>query len=177
MHESAVTFSTQDAQCQLVVPRGQIERFEADPHTGLGWQAPVYGAVEPATSLRVSHCEPLPFWMVSVFGLTRANAVVEVEFLPVSADAGVLKHSLALRIVRHESTDVVVFAEPNQGHPRATWRAGDIETDARVLFGRERGDKLGDVVMLDGSRVRAHADPSVEFESPHPMDHIHLSGA
>jgi hypothetical protein len=184
VHESAVTFATKDAQCQLVAPRGHIERFDGDAGTGLGWQAPVYGAVEPSTSLRLSHCGALPFWMVSVFGLYRDNAVVDVEFMPVSAEAGVLKHSLALRIVRHESTDFVVFAEPaktggaspERSRRGATWRTGDLETDARVLFCRERDDKLDDVVLLDGSRVRAHTDPAVEFESPHPMDHIHLSG-
>ena len=184
VHESAVTFATKDAQCQLVVPRGHIERFDADNETGLGWQAPVYGAVEPATSLCVSHRERLPFWMVSVFGLYRDNAVVEVEFMPVSAPAGVLANSLALRIARHESTDFVVLAEPSTRVTRsgrvpearvATWRAGDLETDARVLFCRARGGKLGDVVLLDGSRVRAHTDPPVEFEVPHAISQVHLS--
>jgi len=177
VREEAVTFSTDAAQCQLAVPRGHIERFEADAATGLGWQAPVYGAVEPSTSLRVTHCDRLPFWMVSVFGLHRDNAVVEVEFLPVSADAGALSKSLALRIVRHETTDFVLLAEPAAARPRTTWRAGEIETDARVLFCRERDDKAGEVAMLDGSRVKVHTNPPVEFESPHRVDHIHLSGA
>src|SRR5205085_9007226 len=40
VRESAVTFSTKDAQCQLVVPLGHIERFDGDARTGLGWRAP-----------------------------------------------------------------------------------------------------------------------------------------
>jgi hypothetical protein len=176
VRESAVTFSTRDAQCQMVVPRGQIERFDADAN-GLGWQAPVYGAVEPSTSLRVTHCDQLPFWMVSVFGLHRENAVVDVEFMPVSAEAGALTQSLALRIVRQESTDFVVLTEAASPRARGGWRAGDIECDARVLFCRERDRKLGDVAMLDGSRIKVHTDPAVEFEAPHEMSQIHLSGA
>jgi len=123
VHESAVTFATSDAQCQLVVPRGQVERFNADAHTGLGWQAPVYGSVQPSTSLRVTHRDELPFWMVSVFGLARANAVVEVEFLPVSAEAGVLAKPLPVRILRQSPIDYVAFAEsPND----RTWRTATI---------------------------------------------------
>jgi hypothetical protein len=108
VHGSAVTFTTKGAQCQLVVPRGHIERFDADNETGLGWRAPLYGAVEPSTSLRISHHGQLPFWMVSVFGLSRANAVVEVEFLEMSDE------SLSLRIVRRESIDEVRFNEKDE---------------------------------------------------------------
>jgi len=173
LHESAVTFATSDAQCQMVVPRGHIERFNADARTGLGWQAPVYGSVQPSTSLRVTHRDELPFWMVSVFGLTRANAVVEVEFLPVSADAGVLTNSLSLRIVRQSTIDYVAFAESTNDR---TWRTANIETNARVLFFREQDGRLGDVFLLDGSRVRAHVDPPLEFETPHRIGQMHLQG-
>jgi len=118
VREAAVTFATDDAQCQLVAPRGHIEQFVGDADTGLGWHAPVYGDVRPSTSLRLTHRGPLPFWMVSVFGLQRANAVVDVEFLP-DAPAG----GIALRVVRPSSIDVVRF--------------GDIEPDARMVFARE----------------------------------------
>jgi hypothetical protein len=118
VRESAVTFATDDAQCQLVAPRGRVEQFNGDANSGLGWHAPVYGDVRPSTSLRLTHSGPLPFWMASVFGLRRANPVVDVEFLP-DAPAG----GIALRIVRAASIDVVRF--------------GDIEPDAHMLFSRE----------------------------------------
>jgi hypothetical protein len=174
VHESAVTFATKDAQCQLVVPRGRIERFDGDARTGLGWQAPMYGSVQPSTSLRVTNCDELPFWMVSVFGLNRANAVVEAEFLPVSADAGVLASSLSLRIVRQSSIDYVAFADPST--KGGTWRTASVETDARVLFCREQDGRLGDVFLLDGSRVRANVEPPIEFETPHRVEQVHLNG-
>ena len=123
----------------------------------------------------MTHNGPLPFWMVSVFGLHRANAVVEVEFLPVSAGAGVLAHSLALRIVRQSSIDYVGFAEASMTDNQ-TWRMAHIETDARVLFCRERDGRLGDVFLLDGSRVRASADPPLELETPHRMEQVHWMG-
>ncbi len=125
VRESGVTFSTRDAQCQLVVPRGRIERFDADASTGLGWQAPVYGRLEPSTSLRVTHHGALPFWMVSVFGLTRDNPIVEVEFVQ-GGDAGATgaePRAVTLRIVRRLTIDLV--------------RLGDVEADTRMLFSRE----------------------------------------
>lgn len=118
VREGTVLFAVDDAQCQFVAPHGHIERFVGDTNTGLGWHAPVYGDVRPSTSLRLSHRGPLPFWMISVFGLHRANPVLNVEFLP-DAPAG----GIGARIVRPSSIDIVRF--------------GDIDTDAHMLFSRE----------------------------------------
>ena len=173
VREATATFATENAQCQLAVPGGRIERFDADRNTGLGWRAPVYGAMEPSTSLRVTHHGALPFWMVSVFGLTRDNAILDVEFMPVSADAGVLKHSLGLRIVRRESNDVIALAEPLA---RKAFRVGDFETDARVLFCREHETGIGPVLMLDGSRVHHARNSGIDVEMPHLMPEMYLAG-
>ena len=121
---SMVTFTAGDMQCQLAAPRGRVERFDGDAATGLGWRAPMYGAVEPSTSLRVTHQGPLPFWMVSVFGLDRDNPVAGVEFMP--------EPRMALRITRRGSVDYVRF--------------GEIESDARELFWRE--DAKADTAAL-----------------------------
>jgi Heparinase II/III-like protein/Heparinase II/III N-terminus len=115
------TFAAQDARCQLVVPNGRLERFDGDAVTGLGWRAPMYGALEPSTSLRVTHAGPLPFWMASVVGLRGDNAVVSVAFVPQPADTRAA--SIELRITRQSSIDYVRF--------------GDIKMDARELFWRE----------------------------------------
>ena len=178
VRESTVRFTAPHAQCQLVVPRGHIETFAADEGTGLGWHAPVYGRVEPSTSLRVTHHGALPFWMASVFGLNRHNPVIDVEFMPVVANTGVLASAIALRVIRQSSIDVVMIADPSaradQGHARSTWTFGDFETDARVLFCREQNHRLGDVLLLDGSRVRAQ--PALDFETPHRMSQMHFAG-
>ena len=170
--DAAVTFSTKDTQCQLVVPRGRIERFDGDTKTGLGWRAPVYGSVEPATSLRVTYCDALPFWMPTVFGLTRSNGVIDVEFLPVAADTHDSPQPVALRIVRAASIDYVLFA----GQSTSALKFGVFDTDARVLFCREVDGQIGDVILLDGSRVHADGVHALAFEAPHRMPQVHLSG-
>ena len=170
--DSSVTFALGDTQCQLVVPRGRMEHFEGDTKTGLGWRAPVYGSVEPAPSLRVTHCDALPFWMPSVFGLTRSNPVADVEFLPVTVDGRSAVSAIALRIVRAATTDYVMFADNSNG----TARFGAFETDARVLFYRERDGQPGEVVLLDGSCLHLEGDNGLEFEAPHRMPQIRLTG-
>jgi hypothetical protein len=169
--DTTVTFSTSAAQCQLVVPRGHVERFEGDADTGLGWRAPVYGSVEPATSLRVTHCAGLPFWMPSVFGLTRSNAVIDVEFLPVTAEADDSAPAAALRIVRASSLDYVLFAASPSMRT-----FGQFETNARVFFCREREGRIGEVILLDGSHAHVSGDKGLAFDAPHRMPHLYLTG-
>ena len=135
----------------------------------------MYGSVEPATSLRITHCDTLPFWMPSVFGLTRSNAVVDVEFLPVTTGAGPSANAVALRIVRASSTDYVMFADPANGNTAESRRFGAFDTDARVMFCRAIDGRPDDVILLDGSRVHVEGDAGLEFDAPHRMSHVHLA--
>jgi hypothetical protein len=143
---------TADNHYQLMVPSGVVEQFVADDKTGLGWHAPVYGRVEPATAVRITTCANAPFWIVSVFGLDDRNGVKDVEWLPVESGAGVLTHAVGIRIVRDRSVEDMLIAEPAAGVTGATWRFGTIETDAHLLFCRAPMRK---VVLVDGSLVHA----------------------
>jgi uncharacterized heparinase superfamily protein len=148
-------FTTATDRAQLVVPRGFIEAFAGDETTGLGWHSPVYGRVEPSTTLRVRMDFHAPSWIVAVFGLNPAGELLDVETVPVWAEAGVLEHSIALWISRAGSTDHVLIAH-STGAAGSTWRVGEVETDARVLFWRhEANGLLTRVAMVDGSVVRA----------------------
>jgi hypothetical protein len=95
--------------------------------------------------------------MLGVFGLTTANPVERVETLPVRAGTGGLDHSIAVRISRRRSTDLVLFAHATAA-TRGTWRVADIETDAHVLFCRTGIDGLvARVAMVDGAFAHAPA--------------------
>ena len=143
--------------CELVVPSGMVEAFHGDEATGLGFYAPVYGRLLPSTSIRVSAGGDAPLWIVSVFGLDRANRVHDVDFLPIERTAGTLLHGVGLRIRRERSCDDLLIAEP--ARDGATWRLGDIETDAHLLFCRTSGsDQVGEIALVDGSIVRTPWD-------------------
>jgi hypothetical protein len=151
----------------LVVPQGLLEHFVADAKTGLGWQSPVYGRLERTTTVRVSQSGTAPFWMVSVFDLDPENPVADVEWVPVRAEAGAIAHATAIRITRAASVDHVLFAEPSnaarplQGRdrgaepaPHLTWRVGEFETDARMLFCRTTASHpIARLGLVDGSMV------------------------
>jgi hypothetical protein len=62
------------------------------------------------------------------------------------------------------------------GTARATWRVGEVETDARVLFWRqEAAGLLTRVALVDGSVVRASGGLRVEL--PRRALDLHLDEA
>jgi uncharacterized heparinase superfamily protein len=175
----------------LAVTHGLLQTFSADPETGLGWHAPVYGRQEGATTIRVSHTGSAPIWIVTVFGFNRANPIVDVETIPVWAQAGVLARSIAVRITREASVDLFVVAHQNDegpatrppelqrrrdaGHRDGRWRIGEIETDAHVLF--YRGDGAGQaarLAMVDGSFVGTSGRRRLVLGLPREVPDLHL---
>jgi hypothetical protein len=170
----ALTFTTTGMSCQLAVPTGNLERFTADPASGLGWHAPVYGRVQPMTSLRVTCDAGWPLWIASVFGLNPANPIVDAEFVPVAAAAGTIEHAVALRINRLASTDFVALAEAAPGHVDAAWRFDEFETDARLLFCRVAGPQLARFALMDGSLMRRLSEPASRFEMPYRLPEVHV---
>lgn len=169
--DRTVTFAVPQADCQLAVPRGDIQRFDGDTATGLGWWAPVYGNVEPATSLRISHRDVLPIWIVSVFGVSASNPVLDVEFVDVVSPRSTSPGAIAMRVARTMSIDYVLFTDGN-----AISRFDTFETDARVLFCRQMGNRVGDVIAIDGSRVHS-SEHGVDYEARQKLPRVHFTAA
>jgi hypothetical protein len=169
-----VVFLIDGRHVELMVPQGAIDAFSADAGTGLGWHAPVYGRLEPATTIRVADRGNAPLWMVSVFGLNPDNAIVDVETVPIWAEAGTLIRSAGVRISRAASTDYCLVAEP-AGQTTSLWRIAEIETDARMLFSRlnEHGH-LTRLALVDGSRVRAAGRHRLQLALPRQVPDLHL---
>lgn len=166
--------SSDGGHAELMVPHGTIDAFSADAATGLGWHAPVYGRVEPATTIRIADRGNAPLWILSVFGLDPDNLIVDVESVPVWAEAGALIRASSVRIVRAASIEYFLVAEPS-GQTDGLWRIGEIETDARMLFCRmsEHGH-LTRVALVDGSRVRVTGRRRVQLALPRQVPDLHL---
>jgi hypothetical protein len=174
----AAHMSTEGERASLHVTHGIVECFSADTTAGLGWHSPVYGRLEPATTVRITHRGVAPMWIVSVFGLNADNAVVELEALPVWAEGGVLRHSTALRIRRETSVDYLVIAEPVRDIASETWRVAEFETDARMLFCRvAAGHDVTRVALVDGSVVRSSARHALQLALPAAVSDLHLDMA
>jgi hypothetical protein len=111
--------------------------------------------------------------MLSVFGLNPSNAVEGVDIVPIWAEAGALEHSVALRVSRGHSTDVVGIADPVQAG--ASWRVGEIDTDARMLFSRIDVDgRLTRAALVDGSRLKASGRARLSMALPAPVSDVHV---
>jgi hypothetical protein len=146
-----------------------VESFVADSGTGLGWHAPVYGRLEPSTTLRVTRIGTVPLWIASVFGLDQSNRIENVEILPVWSAAGALQHSFALRITRASTIEHVLIAEPSVRSRSSSWRAGEVETDAAMLIYRVSRDANGgtsELGLVDGSRAHDNSRRSLSVDWP-----------
>jgi heparinase II/III-like protein len=150
-----------------------LEALAADVESGLGWHSPVYGRIEPSVTLRLVQTGSTPLWVFSVFGLDADNPIVEIDTLPVWAEAGLLAQSAALRIVRAQSVDYFAVAEPaSEGAP--TWRVGEIETNARMLFVRSVDENhVTRVALVDGSVART-GRRGVQLHLPRHAPDLHL---
>jgi Heparinase II/III-like protein/Heparinase II/III N-terminus len=167
----------------LVTAQGHVETFHNDGQSGLGLYSPVYGRMDALTTVRLSHRAAGPFWIGSVFDLSSQNPIDKIEWVPVWSTAGRLAHAAALRIARAASTDYVLFAEPfssgTSPHDleRAAahlWRAGEIETDACMLFCRvESGGRIACIGLVDGSIVRG-IDGSTQLALPERTSDVYL---
>jgi len=169
-----VELMSESQRCDLVVPSGVVERFVGDADSVLGWYAPVYGRMSPATTIRVSAGSDAPFWVVSVFGLDPLNRVKSAEFLPIEAPAGALDHGVGIRIAREKSIDNVAIAEAADGTRSTIWRAGAIETDAHLVFWRTApGRQMFKVALVDGSLARVF-NSGLQVALANPVPHLHM---
>jgi hypothetical protein len=169
------TFRALGERIELVTLHGLVELFAGD-ESGLGWHSPVYGRLEPSSTVRISHTSSAPFWMVTVFGLNAANPIADVESVPVWAEAGVLKHSLGLRLSRADTTDHMLLADAAAAAADSrSWRLGEFETDAAMLFCRtDVKGRLTRAALVDGSRLRCACGSRVAVTLRSPAAHLHL---
>jgi hypothetical protein len=166
---------TEGERVDLVTASAAVDALSGDEETGLGWHSPVYGRIEPATTIRISRQAAAPFWLATVFGLDVDNEVADVDLIPVWAEAGLLEQAVAIRVARAASVDHIVIAEPaaTSAEP-ATWRVGEIETDARMLFCRtDLSRQMTRLALVDGSMVRI-ARRGLHLVLPRPTADLHL---
>ena len=167
-------FTRPGAHVDLTIAEGMLEAFSGSTQGAwLGWHAPVYGRVEPASTVRIGLNGPAPTWILSVFGLDADNPVRSVELVPVTV-LKTLEHPLAVRVSRAQSTDVLVIAGSTRlsavenQHPAGAasdgpaWRVAGLESDAQVLFARTAPGSVYPAVVI----VPAAEHRSAPFSKP-----------
>lgn len=174
---------TAGERVEFVACGGQVEQLSGRAGaTDVGWHAPVYGRIEPTSTLRLAASGPLPLWVVSVFGMNPSNEVLHVEPVPLWTRAGAYDRMFGVQVERAHSLDRIGVATPRsdpQGRGSAapdTWRIGGVDTDARLLFYRTSG-AVSRLAMVDGSVVRAADRQGLQVTLPDVAPHLHLDFA
>ena len=166
-------------------PPGVSNASTATRHRARAGTRPSTAASSRRRRCASTHSGAAPFWMVSVFGLDASNAGRRRRLVPVWAEAGALAHARRRSASRAPtSVDHVLFvrraAPTGADEPRATWRVGEVETDARMLFCPHE-DRPDASALVDGSLVGrrrpapaaraaatgSHADPLAERIAAH----------
>jgi uncharacterized heparinase superfamily protein len=144
----------------LYAPTGQIGHFVADSRLGLGWQSPVYGRIEPGSTLRIVQTDNVPAWSLSIFSLKTSNPISAVECLTQGDDVQGGRHvrtprrlGCGVRIVRERSVDYALVVEPPEVGVLRVASFGEIATDARACFCRVVQGHVTDVSLVGGARV------------------------
>ncbi|MEQ1726987.1 MAG: alginate lyase family protein [Vicinamibacterales bacterium] len=168
---------------ELAVSSGRLERLTGGTGSpDVGWHAPVYGRIEPTSTLRISVRGPAPLWLVSVFGMNPSNEVLHVEPVPIWTSAGAFGGTFGVRVARAHSIDHFGLATPRPDAPGArtaggdTWRIGRLETDARMLFCRTSG-AVSRLALVDGSLVRSTDRHSLQVTLPEVVPDLHMDFA
>jgi hypothetical protein len=88
--------------------------FRGDPD-GLGWCAPVYGRLVPATTLRATTRGPAPLSVVTAFAVSRSPVDLAIESLPVAVERRDGWHRTAAAVTVERAVWLILFATPFDG--------------------------------------------------------------
>ena len=156
---------------RIAVAGASLEVLQADPATGLGWAAPVYGRLVPATTLRATVEREAPAWLITtveIGGSGSTPRALPAEVLasePAESAAGMTRYeggrTISLFRARAGET-VTVPADRRRGHA--------ITTDARALHARltEPG-RLELACLVDASFMRLEGPDPVTITAGAPV--------
>ena len=164
-------------EARVAMPEMSTDLFRGDSKTGLGWVAPIYGRLTPATTLRGTSERNVPFWMVTRVdvGTPRRDDAVTSLLDVVSSEPG---GSACAVLMRQEGgAEVTIF---RAGRERETLtvavepRGGiAVTTDAAALHVRiSTGGRLERVCLVDATIFRFDGPAPVTIASAVPVPDV-----
>jgi hypothetical protein len=156
---------------RIAVAGASLEVLQADPATGLGWAAPVYGRLVPATTLRATVEREAPAWLITtveVDGSGSTPRALPAEVLasePAGAAAATTRHEegRTISLFRARAGEAVtVLVDRRRGHA--------ITTDARALHTRlTESGHLELACLVDASFMRLEGPDPVTITAGAPV--------
>jgi hypothetical protein len=126
----------------------------------LGWYSPVYGAVLPMTSVRVTSEGAAP--IVLATAIVVASEAPRLERVDVEGN----RDAIGLRLRTRDSIETIVFAPRQRGNSQRTWTVGPLESDARVLCWRAAPGEPGTAIAMVGGTFALDRSEAEDSETP-----------
>jgi hypothetical protein len=156
---------TSPASAALQHHDGSVHRIAASAPmaTLTGSVAPIYGRVEPSTSVRTRTAGALPQSMLTFMPSVRSQSDVTVEVLPLQYMPPSGWHGAAFG-VRVAGTEIILLAATEGGGreqadedaaPGVIWGSPSAQTDARVALLIVRDGVPHKAVLINGRRLEA----------------------
>jgi hypothetical protein len=164
---TAVWIVSLDADCDL---------FNATTDgSGLGWCAPVYGRLEPTTTIRMRKEDDAPFSLVTAIVDSVDPPVLELSRVTGPGEP----IGLTIRTAAWIDTAVFTRCADDGGEPRGLWRLGGFVTNARMACWRESSTEgqLETIAVVDGTIARGLADVDATASEPVSVDHTPTGAA
>jgi len=162
------------AEARLSTPDATVDVFRADSATGLGWVAPIYGRVIPATTLRATVDRIAPFWLVTAIDVAHPDRgpVVTSVLDVLSSDPGSSACAVLTRRTRHVEVTVLRASRDRDTVTVAIEPRGSVAltTDAAAVHARiSVTGRLERVCLVDATVFRFDGTVPVTITSPSPL--------
>jgi hypothetical protein len=151
-------------------PRAEL--LAPDHESGLGWYAPVYGTLVPATAVRVVVDGNGPLQMITWVGGEREWQ--SPRLLRVAADARAQRPPIAAEIADGRRRALFVVRPGTPSRATDPYRVDGHESDARFLHCRADGDRLARLDLADVTRVVSSRHGWLSLHADGPLSDLHV---
>ncbi len=161
-------------EARLSAPDLGVELFRGDERTGLGWVAPIYGRMTPATTLRCTADRAAPFWLVTTIDVGNpsvgeaATSVLEV----LSGDTNCSACAVLTRRAHHREVTIFRAGAERDTVTVAIEPRGSVAltSDAAALHARiSHAGRLERVCLVDATIVRFDGTVPVTISCSSPI--------
>jgi len=161
-------------EARLAICHASTDVFHGDEDSGLGWVAPIYGRLIPATTVRATVERRTPFWIVTTIHLgnprvpAATTRLLDAESSGVNDRCGVLTTTAA-------HFEVAAFRVPPARDPMTCTLddrgALGLTTDAAVVYARTTRDgRLMRVQIVDATWFRYDGPEAVTISCDRSTD-------
>ena len=146
----------------------------ADRESGLGWYAPVYGMLQPSSTVRITLEGEAPLYMLTWVAGDAAWPSPVLHRVAVDGDAD--PSTLAAAVASGGRRALFLLRMGGApAHAARICRAAEFESDARLLHALSDGDRLISIDLVDATRLVTRRRGWLSIDAEGPFGDLHVS--